>query len=73
MNYFLGVVTGFIISILIIVIVSRKKYLIEQQLDILESGVIPFSKKSKGYIAGLSEEEQSFKENLLEKDDTKVE
>lgn len=62
---FFGVVTGLLSAIIILVIIKKYEESITTFIDKVSDKA-----RGKGYIIGLSEEEQSFKDSLKEKEKT---
>lgn len=66
----LGVVIGLLIAIVMLGVADRYKENIGAVVDKVSSKVVASLPKGKGYIVGLSEEEQSFKDSLKEKEES---
>ena len=65
-----GVIIGLLISIVMLGVADRYKENIGNVVDKVSTKVASSLPKGKGYIIGLSEDEQSFKESLKEKEES---
>jgi len=66
----LGVIIGLLIAIVMLGVADRYKENIGTVVDKVSSKVVSHLPHGEGYIIGLSEEEQSFKDSLKEKEKT---
>lgn len=69
-SFVLGIFMGLLTAIIILGVTDRYKEDIGSVVEKVSSKVVGNLPKSKGYIIGLSEEEQSFKDSLKEKEET---
>lgn len=65
-----GVVIGLLIAIVMLGVTDRYKENIGSVVNTVSEKVVGSLPKGKGYIIGLSEEEQSFKDSLKEKEES---
>jgi MFS superfamily sulfate permease-like transporter len=69
-SFAIGIIIGLLIAIVMLGVTNRYKEEIGAVVDKVSSKVVSHLPQSEGYIIGLSEEEQSFKDSLKEKEKT---